>query len=162
MLQVVASYLEQPRFDQVALDQSIESWRPYVDDPGGDVDLAFLDAYAQARYGDEPRFRTVPTNDDLAALDLATIERVWRERFSSPGDWVFVLSGDFDLDEMTDLVRRYIGSLVDDGRAPEAARDIIGAPPDGNVTADVHVGTGERASLTRVFEASGRRGPSRS
>lgn len=152
MLQVVASYLERPRFDQLALDQSIESWRPYVDDPDGDVDLAFLRAYFAARFGDEPRFSALPTAADLDALDLPTVERVWRERFGGPGDWVFVLSGDFELDEMTDLVRRYVGSLVDDGRPVETPLPLIGSPPEGNVRTDVRSGTGEKASLTRVFE----------
>ena len=56
--------------------------QPYVDDPDSDPDLAEYVAYSEARYGSEPRFRVIPTADELAGLDLGTIERVWRDRFS--------------------------------------------------------------------------------
>ena len=85
MLQVLTMYLEQPRFDQVALDSTIESWLPLIDDPAGRSRHGRLLTYTEARYGGEPRYAAVPTAADLDALDLATIERVWRERFSSPG-----------------------------------------------------------------------------
>ena len=49
---------------------------------------------------------------------------VWRDRFTNPGDWVFALSGDFDIDEATDLVRRYFGTL--NGAAP--TEDVQGFP----------------------------------
>ena len=153
MLQVIATYLQQPRFDQAALDSTIDSWRPYVDDPNGDPDLAVFAKYSELRYAGEPRYAAMPTAADLDALDLATVERVWRDRFSSPGDWVFAISGDFDLDEMTDLVRRYIGSLPTNSRPPEVARDIQPPPPDGIADADVRVGTGQKATLTRLYEA---------
>jgi zinc protease len=153
MLQVVASYLQQPRFDQAALDSTIDSWRPYVDDPNGDPDLAVFAKYTELRYPGEPRYAAMPTAADLDALDLPTVERVWRDRFSSPSDWVFAISGDFDLDEMTDLVRRYIGSLPAGDRPAEVANDLQPSPPDGIADAEIKVGTGQKATLTRLYEA---------
>ncbi|MCU1362172.1 MAG: peptidase family protein, partial [Ilumatobacteraceae bacterium] len=153
MLQVIAMYMTQPRFDQAALDSTIESWQPYVTDPAGDPDLAAYAAYSSIRFGDEPRFEVIPTAAELDGLDLPTVERVWRDRFSSPGDWTFAISGDFDLGEMTDLVRRYVGSLPGDGRAPEAAVDLQPAPPDGIVSQDVLAGSGQKSTLTRAYDA---------
>ncbi len=111
LLQLVNLYISKPRFDQVALDATIGSLQPYVDDPTSDPELAEYIAYSEARYGAEPRFRVIPTAAELAGLDLATIERVWRDRFTNAGDWVFALSGDFDIDDARDLARRYIGTL---------------------------------------------------
>ena len=156
LLQVIAMYLAQPRFDQAALDQTVASWRPYLDDPTADPDTAVFATYSKVRFGDEPRYAVIPTSAELDGLDLATVERVWRDRFSSPGDWVFAITGDFDVDEMTDLVRRYIGSLADDGRKPETAVDRQPPPPEGVVSKDVLVGLGQKATVTQVYDAAPR------
>ena len=111
LLQLVNLYMSAPRFDSVALDSTVKSLQSYVDDPTSDPSLAEYIAYSEARFGDEPRYRVIPTADELAGLDLDTIERVWRSRFSNPGDWVFALSGDFDIADATDLARRYFGTL---------------------------------------------------
>ena len=39
------------------------------------------------------------------------VERVWVERFGNADGWVFVFSGDFDVDEMTELASAYLGTL---------------------------------------------------
>ena len=99
LLQLVNLYMSAPRFDSVALESTIRSLQSYVDDPNGDPDLAEYIAYSDARFGSEPRFRVIPTTEELAGLDLDAIERVWRDRFANASDWVFVLTGDFDMDE---------------------------------------------------------------
>jgi predicted Zn-dependent peptidase len=104
--------MSQPRFDEAALASTVGSLQAYVDDPNSDPDLASYMAYSEARLGSEPRFRVIPTQQELAGLDLDTIERVWRQRFTNPADWVFAVSGDFDLDSVTDLARRYFGTLT--------------------------------------------------
>ena len=147
LFQLVNLYLSQPRFDQVALDSSVSSLQSYVDDPNNDPEVAEYIAYSAARWGTEPRFRVIPTADELAGLDLATIERVWRDRFTNAGDWVFALSGDFDLDDATDLARRYIGTLAG-GEPTEQYEDFQIDPPSTIVTKEVRAGTGDKGSLT--------------
>ena len=117
-----------PRFDKAALDSTVGSLQSYIDDPTSDPDLASYVAYSRARFGQEPRFHVIPTQDELTGLDLETIERVWRQRFTNPGDWVFALSGDFDLDDVTDLARRYFGTLTGSG-ATEQFKDFQIDPP---------------------------------
>ena len=63
------------------------------------------------------------------------------------GDWVFALSGDFDIDEATDLARRYFGTLSGTGPT-ESYKDFQPDPPSTVVTKDVHAGTGDKGSLT--------------
>ncbi len=64
---------------------------------------------SNARY-DEPRF-LLPTPETLATVDAEGIERVAAERFGDAGDWSFSFSGDFDVDEATELARAYLGTL---------------------------------------------------
>jgi zinc protease len=63
---------------------------------------------------------------------------------------VFVLVGDFDLDEASQLVRQYIGSLPSTG-ATEVAVDVEIDPPTTIVRSDVVSGSGDKASLTVQF-----------
>jgi zinc protease len=147
LLQLVNLYMSAPRFDDVALESTVKSLQSYVDDPNSDPDLAEYIAYSDARFGDEPRYRVIPTADELAGLDLDTIERVWRSRFSNAPDWVFALSGDFDIDEGTDLARRYFGSLSGGGPT-ESYQDFQADPPSEVVTREVHAGTGDKGSVT--------------
>src|SRR4051794_2079062 len=153
LFQLVNLYMSQPRFDKAALDSTVGSLQSYVDDPNGDPDLASYMAYSQARWGQEPRFRVIPTQDELAGLDLATIERVWRQRFTNPADWVFAVSGDFDLDKVTDLARRYFGTLTGSGAA-EQFKDFQIDPPSSVITEEVHAGTGDKGSLTFDWNAA--------
>ena len=152
LLQLVHLYIDAPRFDPVALDSTVKSLQTYVDDPNSDPDLAEYIAYSQARFGDEPRFHVIPTHDELAGLDLDVIERVWRSRFTNAGDWVFALSGDFDLDTATELSRRYFGTLDGSG-SHEQYKDFQVDPPATIVTKDVHAGTGDKSSLTFDWNA---------
>jgi zinc protease len=147
LLQMVNLYMSSPRFDAVALDSSVRSLQSYVDDPTSDPDLAEFIAFSEARWGAEPRYQALPTADELAGLDIATIERVWRDRFTNPGDWVFALSGDFEIDEATDLARRYFGTLISAGTT-ETYKDFQADPPSSVVLRDVRAGTGDKGSLT--------------
>jgi zinc protease len=147
LFQLVNLYISAPRFDEVALQATKSSLQAYVDDPTSDPALAEYIAYTEARYGGEPRFRVIPTADELAGLDLATVERVWRQRFTNANDWVFAVSGDFDLDDASDLARRYIGTLSGTD-ATEQYKDFQVDPPSAVITKDVHAGTGDKGSLT--------------
>ena len=147
LLQMVNLYMSAPRFDTVALDSSVRSLQTYVDDPTSDPALAEYIAYSEARWGTEPRYQALPSPDELAGLDIATVERVWRDRFTNPGDWVFALSGDFDIDDATDLARRYFGTLIGTGTT-ETFEDFQMDPPSTVVLKDVRAGTGDKGSLT--------------
>ena len=147
LFQMVNQYITNPRFDQVALDSTVSSLQSYVDDPTTDPDLAEYIAYSQARWGTEPRYEAIPTVAQLAGLDLPTIERVWRDRFTNASDWVFAVSGDFRLDDARDLARRYIGTLAG-GEPTEHYKDFQIDPPSTVVTKEVHAGTGDKSSLT--------------
>ena len=147
LFQMVNQYMSKPRFDQVALDATVSELQSYVDDPTTDPGLAEYIAYSQARWGTEPRYEAIPSASQLAGLDLPTIERVWRDRFSNAGDWVFAVSGDFDLENARDLARRYIGTLAG-GKPVEHYKDFQIDPPSTVVTKEVHAGTGDKGSLT--------------
>lgn len=150
IFQSVYLMMTDPHADQVALDQWVSSIQPFVDDPMGDPDQAGYDALSDARYGAEVRFAALPTVEMLDAIDPPSIERVFRERFTNASDWVFAVSGDFDVDTVTDLARRYIGTLPSTG-AKETFVDKQPDPPAGAITREVKVGIGAKGSLLLLY-----------
>ena len=124
-----------------------------VDNPASDADAAAAVALAAARYGDDPVYRVVPTRAEFDSIDLATMKRVWAERFGGANDWVFVFSGDFDRDKVVELARRYIGTLPGGGPV-ERWIDHQPDPPATVVETEVVAGTGQHAGLTQLYTAT--------
>lgn len=149
-MQLIHLYFTAPRFTQTALDSVLDADRPYIADPLSDPDFASYDAFVRARYGDDERFLLVPTVEQLDAVTLDDVERAFEDRFGDVSDWVFVLSGDFDVDEVVDLARRYLGTLAGDGGKDDLG---AGAPPMPTGITDVTVrsGAGATASLSLYF-----------
>ena len=150
--QLLHQYLEAPQFEQSALDGEKAADQPYIDDPTADADFAAYNTLNAARYGDSPFYRLLPTRQELDAIDLADVERVYTDRFVGAGDWVFVLSGDFEISDATDFARRYIGTLPSGGTTEEW-KNLEPAPPAGVVATEVLAGTGDHASLNLLYTA---------
>ncbi len=148
--QLMHLYMTQPRFDQVGLSQVQRLQGPTIEDPSSSPDAAGFDALMQARYGDQLRYAVLPTPEQFATLDLAGIERVWRDRFGDAGDWTFVFVGDVDPDRIQELANSYIGTLPGDATVEQWV-DVEDAPPPGVTKVAVNAGTGETSSVTLLF-----------
>lgn len=141
LFQLLHLALTEPRADEVALRQVVNRYGPVVADPAADPDLAATDALLDARYPDELRYAVLPTPEEFETLDLEGVRRVWSERFQRVDDWVFVLSGDLDVEVAADLASRYLGTLP--GAATESPVDVGIPPPAGVVRVPVTAGTGD-------------------
>ncbi len=75
-----------------------------------------------------------------------------RDRFGDASDFSFAFSGDFDVDEATDLARRYLGTLPATGRT-ETVDYVEPAPPAGVVDDQATAGDGEQATVSFLFTA---------
>lgn len=149
LMQLLHQYIAEPRFEQTALDAAIAADQPYLDDPAADPDFAAYNALLTARYGDSPYYRLLPTQAEIDGVALTDVERLYRSRFTEAGDWVVVLSGDFDLDEATDLARRYVGSLP--AGTSEQWKPVEPDPPVGVVASEVLAGAGDHGSLNLLY-----------
>ncbi len=149
LLQLLHLYMTEPRFDPVALGQLRSQLGPTIADPASSPDATGNDALLDARYPGELRYAVLPTADEFDTLDLGGVERVWTQRYGNAADWVFVFSGDIDIDAVTDLTGSYLGSLPATG--PEQWIDVADPPPEGIVRVSAAAGTGDTASLALLF-----------
>lgn len=150
LFQQLHLYMTKPRFDAVALSRLQGRAGPLVADPASDAAAANDDALRDLRYPGEPRYAVLPTPEQFASLDMAGVERVWRDRYGDASDWVFVFAGDIDIDAVTELANAYFGSLPGSGTT-ESWVDVEDPPPSGVTGVEVAAGTGDTASVTMLF-----------
>ncbi|MCE9621700.1 MAG: insulinase family protein [Actinomycetia bacterium] len=145
--QLLNQYISASNFTQVALDNAVDRNLEYLVDPSADADLAVQLELNDARYGDDPRHRVLLSEEELTSITTSDLERVWLERFGDASDFVFMLSGDLDLETTIDLAARYLGTLPTTG-TNETALNVDAPPPPGIEQRTVHAGSGDTASLT--------------
>jgi zinc protease len=150
LFQLIHLSMTQPRVDPVALEQYLDDELAIASDPSIDPGYAEFATLLDARY-DDPRF-LLPTVDSLNSVTAEDIDRVYRNRFGDASDFSFSFSGDFDLDEATDLARHYLGTLPSTDRV-EAVDYVEPPPPAGIVAEQTVAGEGEQASVALLFTA---------
>ena len=150
LFQLIHLGMTQPRVDAIALEQYLDDEMPYAADPSIDPDHAGFVTLLNARY-DDPRY-LLPTVDSLNSVTVEDVERVVRDRFGDASDFSFAFSGDFDVDEMIELSRRYLGTLPSTGRV-ESVDYVEPSPPPGIVAEQTNAGEGEQAEVIFLFTA---------
>ncbi len=111
MMQVIHLLMTAPRADAVAVDAVIAGYEAR-DATRDDVpDAVIRDELTDAYYSGDPRYFSIPSAADLADFDAARALEIFRERFANAGDFVYAIVGDFDMEQMADLVSRYIATL---------------------------------------------------
>jgi zinc protease len=150
MLELVHLYMAAPNVDPVALQREIADATSTAADPFSDQARAAQATLARARYGDDHRYVRDLTTADIASLDADGIRRAWTASFGNATGWTFTISGDIDVDAVADLARQYLGTLPGTG-SDVAAVEVNPAPPDGVVVKDIQAGTGNTATLLRLY-----------
>ena len=110
LFELIHLQLTEPRVDDVPFRQQVESARDRVDRAQVDSSTAANIALQDGRTGGGA-LAAAPTLD---ALDAFTPDRaldIWRDRFDSLDDHVFVIVGDADQDTIVELSRQWIGTL---------------------------------------------------
>jgi zinc protease len=152
LFQLIHLSMTQHRVDPIALEQYLDEELAVASDPSIDPSYAEFKTLLEARY-DDPRY-LLPTVDSLTSVTAEDIDRVYRDRFGDASDFSFAFSGDFDPAEVTELSRRYLGTLPATGRVEEV--DYVEPdPPPGIVVEQVAAGEGEQASVALLFTAPG-------
>jgi zinc protease len=150
MLELIHLYMASPNVDPVAVERELADATSTAADPFSDQATAALATLTQARFGDDERFAQDLTNADIASLDADGIMRAWTTGFGNAAGWTFTISGDIDVDAVADLARQYLGTLPGTGSDVEPA-EVTPPPPDGVVVKDIKAGTGDTATLLRLY-----------
>jgi zinc protease len=149
MFQLAHLYFTAPREDSSAYVSLRQRLMPILENRGRSPESAFSDTLQVTLAQGHPRSRPL-TPSRLDELDMDAALRIYRDRFSSAGDFTFALVGSFEVDSVRPLIEQWIASLPDDGRR-ESARDVGVRPPEGVVRKVVRRGSEPRATTQIVI-----------
>ncbi|MCG8478283.1 MAG: insulinase family protein, partial [Spirochaetales bacterium] len=163
LFQMINLAFTAPRFDERALENvrrgALQAIRGAAASPQGRFSTALQEAFAAG----DPRLR-VAREEEVEAVTLDEIRRVYRERFALPSDFALFFVGSVDPEEVARLAERYlagIGSVEGGGRPWAAPRDTAGfietvhatayPRPEGVVREEVRAGAEPVAQLAMVL-----------
>ena len=73
-------------------------------------EVAFSDSVQTTVFNNDPRVRRLHL-EDLELADYAEMQKIFRERFNSPSDFTFYVTGAFDVDSLRLFAQQYVASI---------------------------------------------------
>ena len=119
-LQLTYLYFADPRFDQSEYDQGIKQLKAILPNYILRPDYKFSQVINEVLYGDNPRHKFL-SEAVVDNASLATIEKNYRMLFNDAAGATMIICGDFDIDTVTPLVEKYLGSIKK-GKKPFTAK----------------------------------------
>ena len=129
-----------PRVDGPALAEALEYLHTLQRLPERDSGTASLIAARQARFGEAPQLRMIPTSEQVTGFTADTALSMFEERLGKVDDLVVAVVGDVEVGTVEDLARRYIGTLAPG--PPDRWIDHWPDPPSGVISVMVNAGVG--------------------
>jgi len=143
-LYMTAAKLDTSRFNRI-ITQSKSAFRNRTPDPERD----FSDTIGYVLSGYHPR-RKPASIDNFDQIDSAKVRAIFRERFSNPADFIFVFTGNFNVDSLKRWTANYLGAVPPDGKA-ERAKDLHIRVPEGKIRKDLRAGKSDKATVQFVL-----------
>ena len=110
MMQLLYLSFNEPRFDEEAHAAIMSRYRGLVENLGNNPQKIMGDSLNLILSDHHPRTRIFDM-DYLEDIEYATLEKIYRERFTDADDFFFVIVGNLDEDELKPLVQQYMGAI---------------------------------------------------
>lgn len=149
MLQLVYLYFSSPRKDSIAFQSTMAQQLAFLQNQHASPEATFRDTIQMVMSQHNFRFQPV----DAKKLQLVNPDRafeIYRELFSAPAGWTFVLVGNFDLDKLRPLIEMYLGG-IDGGKNKLTYRDLEIVPPTGKIEKIVKIGSEPKSAVRVIF-----------
>jgi len=110
MFKLVYLYYTSPRFDEDAFKAMKDRYRGFVKNISNDINRAFKDSVSRALNNYHPR--VLKFNDAVIdALSFDAVKSIYLDRFQNPGDFTFMIAGNYNEDKLEVCLQKYIASL---------------------------------------------------
>lgn len=150
MFQLIYLYFTAPRKDPEVLQSYIAQRRSILENLLVNPYNYYANEKNKIKYGDHPRRRALEKLSDLETLDLEKIHEIYQDRFADAGDFTFIFVGNFNLEGIRPLLRRYLGSLPTEGRW-EKWKDVNADLVDGKIEKTWVRGAAPKALVEMVY-----------
>ena len=127
LLQLLYLRFEQPRFDEKAFSAYMSRMKAFMEMSASDPRNVFRDSTSFIT--NDRNVRRQPMNVAyLDKVELAQIEKIYKERFSNAADFTFFFVGNVDLKKVKPLIETYIGGISSSKKTEKWNDDGVGYP----------------------------------
>jgi zinc protease len=149
LFQLIYLSVTEPRRDAESFQASRQRLEARVLNRAASPLAVFFDTVRDQLFQDNPRYRPW-TVEQVRELDFDTCVRLYRERFKNPAALRFFFVGDFTLEQIEPLARRYLGSLSLQGPA-DTWKDTGARTRQGVLRTEVRKGIEPRSRIEMVY-----------
>jgi zinc protease len=111
LLQLTYMYFKSPRKDTAAFNTFIGQMKTQLKFIKANPQFAFYDTAYKVAYQNSPRLIIAPSEEQLNKISLDKAFQIYQDRFADASDFKFFFVGNFDVDSITPMIEKYIGSL---------------------------------------------------
>jgi zinc protease len=127
LLQLQYLMFEHPRFDEEAFNALKQRYIAYVANLGADVNKAFSDS-VQLITSDYNKRSWLFNPAYVDAFNFETMKKAYNQRFVDASDFVIVLVGNINPDQIKPLIETYLGSIKSVNRKENWVDNHVGYP----------------------------------
>jgi|WetSurSiteA1Bulk_404760.scaffolds.fasta_scaffold01387_1 zinc protease len=153
MLQMTYLYFTSPRKDSAMFQSIMELQRDYYKNASSSPETYFEDQFTRAVTQNNPMADIIPSESDLAQVNISRLYEIYRDRFADVSDFTFILVGSFKVDSVKPLIESYLASLPSLKRQ-ESWKDMGIRPPAKKTDKSVHKGNDPKSLLGIYFETA--------
>ena len=148
-LQLTYLYLTEPKFDTAVFSTYKQNYKVSLKAKATNPISIFQDTITKVMQGENAWVQTT-TLEDLNKIKPEEALTFYRNRFDDAGDFTFVFVGNFEVEKLKPLVRKYLGALPDSGKR-ESYKDIGIKPHNGHIKKSLFKGLEDKSTVVLAY-----------
>jgi len=122
LFELIYLHFEDINYNKTSIDKLKTELKEYLKLENTDAKARFSKTFAENYYKNNPRALNL-TKEEIDKINIEDIKAFYKERFKDGGDFTFTFVGDFKVDELKQLISKYLGSLPTLGRKETSVDD---------------------------------------
>jgi zinc protease len=151
MFQLIHLNFTQPRKDTTAFKTFKSTMLSQFQFMMANPQAVFYDTLYKLATQNDPRTIVIPTEKQINSISLDVAYDFYKNRFANANGFTFVFVGSFDVDKITPLITKYIGSLPSTGET-ETWKDVSPEFPKGITDVVVYKGTEPKSTVAIMMD----------
>jgi zinc protease len=151
LMQMTYLSFTQPRKDSAMFESFMSLQKGYFKNASSNPETYFEDQFARAKTQNNPMADVIPSESDIARVNITRLYEIYRDRFADASDFTFFLVGSFKTDSIKPLIETYLASLPSAKRV-ESWKDMGIRPPAKKTDISVYKGKDPKSRVGIYFE----------
>ncbi len=149
LLQLTYLYFKAPRKDSIAFNTFTSQMKNQLKFIKASPQFSFYDTLYKSAYPNAKRLIIIPTEEQIEKINLDKAFEIYNDRFADASDFTFFFVGNFDVDSITPMLEKYLGSLPSKNRK-ETWKDVSPKFAEGKNNINFYKGT-EKQSMVGLI-----------